>query len=228
MIAGGLLDRKIIKEQRKKDAKLKRYSLVLDIIGKVASVLFAILIIFAVVFCVYSKATEKKSVKTIPSLKVVESGSMAVKYEKNEYLFKYNIGDQIQKFDLIVLHELPSERDLKLFDIVAYESDGYLIIHRIVGIVEPDETHSERQFLLQGDANVYPDKFPVRYSQMRGIYRGKRIKYIGSFVLFMQSPAGFVCYGTIIFTVAAYPILAKIMNSACDKRLNEIEESDYD
>ena len=225
MIEGGLSDKEIIQGHRKKQAKRQR-SAALGILGKIASIAFAAAICALAAFCFASKINEKKAVKKIPSLKTVQSGSMATKYEKNGYLSENDLNDQIEKFDLILLRALPEEKDLKLYDIVAYESDGILIIHRIVSITEPDETHEERLFLLQGDANAYPDKFPVRYAQMRGIYRGERAKFIGSFVIFMQSPAGYLCFGAMIFTVAVYPFTAKKIDEAAKKRIEMIGKQD--
>ena len=111
-------------------------------------------------------------------------------------------------FDVVVLHELPAEEDLKLYDIVVYEHiSGALLIHRIIGIEEPNESHpNERHFLLQGDAVHYPDTFPVRYSQMRSIYKGERIPNVGSFVYFMQSPAGIICLILIMVSFILMPI----------------------
>lgn len=225
MIEGGLSDKEIIQGLRKKKAKRKR-SAALGILGKIASGVFVATIFALAVFCFISKINEKKTVKNIPSLKTVQSGSMATKYEKNGYLSENGLNDQIEKFDLILLRALPEEKDLKLYDIVAYESDGILIIHRIVSITEPDETHEERLFLLQGDANAYPDKFPVRYAQMRGVYRGERAKFIGSFVIFLQSPAGYLCFGAMIFTVAVYPFAAKKIEAAAKKRMEIIGKHD--
>ena len=111
-------------------------------------------------------------------------------------------------FDVVVLHELPKEEDLKLYDIVVYEHiSGALLIHRIVGIEEPNESHpNERHFLLQGDAVHYPDTFPVRYSQMKSIYRGERIPNVGSFVFFIQSPAGIICIILLVVSLFLMPV----------------------
>ena len=86
-------------------------------------------------------------------------------------------------------------------------------MHRIVGIEEPNESHpNERYFLLQGDAVHYPDSFPVRYSQMKSIYKGKRIPNVGSFVFFMQSPAGIICLILIIASMILMPIADGIIS----------------
>lgn len=51
-------------------------------------------------------------------------------------------------FDLIVVSPLPKESDLKLYDIVVYEADGQMIVHRIVDIKEADETHPAKKIRI--------------------------------------------------------------------------------
>ena len=104
-----------------------------------------------------------------------------------------------------------------------YEIEDRLIVHRIVRIEEPNATHpSERYFLLQGDNLESADRFPVHYSQMRAIYRGERIPFIGSFVLFMQTPAGWVCMLLVVLEMIAMPVVEKKLESAKAKRLEVI------
>lgn len=220
MLAAGLNDHEIMTREIKQAARKRSRAL------RVADVILTVSII-AVATCAFVlslsvKFNENRPVGNIPALKVVASGSMATKFESNDYLVENDLNDQIGRFDLIAVEKLPPEEELKLYDVVIYETDGYLIVHRIVGITEPDEKHSERYFLMQGDANQYPDKFPVRYTQMRGIYRGKHVPYIGSFVSFMHSPAGYLCFALVIFASAAYPIITKKLNAVADKRLAEI------
>ncbi len=152
---------------------------------------------------------DNRVVKNIPAAKVVSSTSMAVKYEKNTYLEENNLNNQLQLFDVVVLHELPKEEDIKLYDIIVYETlEGFLIIHRVIGIEEPNERHpNERWFQFKGDSNESPDRFPVRYSQMRGIYKGEKVPQVGSFVFFMQSPAGIICFIVVIFTLIVMPFV---------------------
>jgi hypothetical protein len=54
---------------------------------------------------------------------------------------------------------------------------------------------------------------------MRGIYRGERTPFIGSFILFMQSPAGWLCVLLIVAAIIATPILERILKKAKDERL---------
>ena len=198
----------IIKEFEKAQRKGRNKS------GKAIDLLFSTLFcaLFASIFAfsLYLNVTEFSCCETIPTFKVVNSGSMSEKNEKNEYLFENNLNDQFDTFDLILTYKLPDEFDLELYDIVVYEYDGELIAHRIVGIEEPNEKHSKvRHFLMQGDAVASPDKFPVLYSQMRGIYRGEKVPFVGSFVVFMQSPAGWLCMILVLAATVAAPIIDK-------------------
>ena len=217
----GAEDEKIKTEYVKTKNATKR-ARALSIFDKVFSLVVCTLVIafFGVSACVNIEST--KTVSDVPVIQVVKSASMATRYEENEYLFKYNIQDQIKAFDLITVYKLPDEKDLKLYDIVVYEVDDMLVVHRIVGIEEPNAEHSERYFRLQGDAVHVPDKFPVTYNQMKGIYRGERIPFIGSFVVFMQSPAGYLCILLVLFVMFAVPIVEKRLLKIKLARLIEI------
>ncbi len=192
------------------------------IFDKILSGLICLVMFCALVFSVYLNCTEGKRPNGIPSLKVVKSASMSYRNEKNQYLFEHDLSDQIQTFDVIVTRHLPKEQDLKLYDIVMYEVDDTYLVHRIVGISEPNENHKERYFLLQGDAVSSPDIYPVLYSQMRGVYQGERIPFIGSFVVFMQSPAGWFCIALVFIALCGAPILEKRISKEKRKRLRRI------
>ena len=146
------------------------------------------------------------------------SESMSEKYYLNKYLYDNALDNQLEVYDLVVIRELPPEEELKLYDVVVYEIDGELIIHRIVGIEEPNEKHGERHFLLQGDAMAVHDKFPVLYEQMRGIYEGEKVSNIGSFFVFMRSPGGYLCIFLVLAATIIAPILEWVIGRARKKR----------
>lgn len=211
LIRSGAEDEAIIKEYST-DKKPNKFSKIFDIM-----VSALLCLIFGAVFVasLYINCTQNVYFDSVPTYRVVQSGSMAEKNEKNTYLVENRLDDQIQTFDLILTYKIPKEEDLKLYDIVVYEVDGLLVVHRIVGIDEAGGTHpNERYFLLQGDAVGSPDRFPVLYSQMRGIYRGERIPFIGSFVMFMQSPAGWLCILLVLVAFIVTPILEKKLANA--------------
>ena len=217
LIRAGLRDEKIQAEYEKRSSSGYRAAVWAS---KALSVLLCLA--FAAVFAgaLYIRVNDDRPANGIPSIKVVKSSSMAEKNEKNKYLVENKLNNQIQMFDLVLCRHLPAEEDLKLYDIVVYKQDDTYVIHRIVGIEEPNEKHpNERHFLLQGDAVERPDTFPVLYSQMQGIYRDTRIPYVGSFVMFLQSPAGWLCMLLVIFALIVSPIVEKILDKASSERL---------
>ncbi len=223
LIKHGLEDEEIIKEQDRQ-AKKNRVTTVLV---TAVSLLVCVALLAAFVFSLYLNFTKDKAANGIPSLKVVKSSSMAIKNKNNTYLFENGLDDQIQTFDLIVTHHLPEEKDLKLYDVVVYKREDTYVVHRIVGIEEPNEKHPDcRHFLLKGDAVSNPDQFPVLFSQMQGIYKGERIAFVGSFILFMQSPAGWLCIILVLFAVIITPILERKLENEAKMRLLEIKMMD--
>lgn len=220
IIDAGLDDGRIISNyvKSKEHEKLNKF---INFASSAVSILvcFAFLTMFISAFFVQDPAG-KISFTNQSSYRVVQTGSMEKKNEKNKYLFENDLNDQIQTFDVIKTEPLPDEMDLELYDIVVYEVDGMLIVHRIVGIEEPNDYHPDcRHFKLQGDAVDSPDRFPVLYDQMKAIYKGQRIPFIGSFILFMQSPAGWICAILVVAALIATPILEQKIQMAKDERL---------
>lgn len=219
LIKHGLADEEITKEYEKE----KNASPVIDWLCKGLSLLLCLVFGVVFVFSLWMNATEDRPANGIPSIKVVKSDSMATKHEANTYLVENNLDDQLQVFDVVVCNHLPPEEELELYDIVVYQQNDIYVIHRIVGIEEPNEEHpNERHFLIKGDANKYADEFPVLYSQMKGIYEGFRIPFVGSFVLFMQSPAGWLVILLVAFAMVATPLVEKKMLQARTERLTLI------
>ncbi len=201
-----------LKEKKKNKALGRIISLTIEIV-------FLVLFVFAIVLNIQ----KNMFFENIPTLKMVNSGSMSEKHEKNVYLAINDLDDQIQTFDLIFVYKAPAEKDLKLYDIVLYSVDETYIVHRIVGIEEPNAEHPEtRYFLCQGDANEYPDRFPVYYSQIKAIYRGMRIPFVGSFISFLQSPAGWLCIAFILFSMFGAPMVEKKIENEQLSRLRKI------
>ncbi len=208
MTKAGLNDEKIKIEYEKE--KKKKSSVISKIIDKTVLILSCAVLFVAFIFSISISITDGDKVGAIPTLSVVQSGSMSYVNEKHSYIKEGDYTNQLQIFDLISLKKLPSEEDLKVGDVIVYTTKDMLIIHRIVRIEEPNEKHpNERYFLLQGDANTSADQFPVLYSQMKGIYGGMRIPFIGSFIMFMQAPAGWLCILLVVFAIIATPLAEK-------------------
>lgn len=152
----------------------------------------------------------------VPLPKVVVTNSMATKNKKNTYLTENGLDNQLQVFDLIFIKKAPKEEDLKLYDVAVYEVDGVHIVHRIVEIREATAT-SPRIYIFQGDAVSAPDR-PVTYEQIKGIYTGTKVPFIGSFIMFMQSSAGYLCALLIIIGLIAAPLVDRKIERVGEKR----------
>ena len=221
VIKSGIDDEKIEADYVKRLEK--KECLACKIINIATSVILILATSAFFISSVVVRFREDYVVTNIPTAVVCRSDSMAEKHEDNVYLFENNLNNQFRTFDMLLIHQLPKEEELKLFDIVVYQRKDVLVIHRIIGIEEPNEKHpNERHFVLKGDANKDIDIFPVLYSQMKGIYKGDKIDFIGSFVLFAQSPAGYLCIFLIIAVCFIIPVVDKKVIDEENKRLLEI------
>ena len=218
LIRNGVEDEKILRAHEKNSERV--YGGIFDAIEQVFTTLMCLVMFCMFGFSMYTQFVADNVTTEIPVYRVVLSESMSKKYEKNTYLFDNDLNDQFQRFDMVLTRQLPAEEDLKLYDIVVYEVDNDLVIHRIVGIEEPNEQHpNERYFRLQGDNVHLTDKYPVKYSQMKAIYQGERIPYVGSFVAFLQSPAGYMCLILVVLGIILIPMLDKKLEKEQNTRL---------
>lgn len=233
IIRAGLEDPYIIDEYERNRFKRKFNKLVRFFDYAFSFVICIVLVVIFLSSMFVEDASESFSflLEDEVTYRVVQTGSMEKKHAKNKYLVENDLNDQIQTFDVIRTEKLPDEMELELYDIVVYEINDILVVHRIVGIEEPNEWHPDcRHFKTQGDANEYADRYPVKYEQMKAIYTGERYPFVGSFVLFMQSPAGWLCILLILIAVIATPILEQKLIEAKDERLylylSQLEDED--
>ncbi len=217
LIACGQEDEEIKKEyfeRKKRSGSASTY------FGYALNIVLCFLFVYFFVFSLCVNLHQDSFSADVPTLRVVQSDSMARKHTSNKYLTENSLNDQFQTHDIILTYQVPDEFELKLYDIVVYEVDEILVVHRIVGIEEPNEKHPAcRHFRLQGDAVGSPDRYPVKYEQMRGIYRGERIQFLGSFVTFLQTPAGWLCILLVVGVTLLSPLLDEIIEKESKKRL---------
>ncbi len=103
---------------------------------------------------------------------IVLSGSMET---------KINIGD------LVIVKEVDAN-ELKVDDIIAFrEEDNFVTTHRIIEVAEK----GDKCFVTKGDNNNTADDGIVCSNKIEGKYQFKIAK-IGSAILFIQKPLGFV------------------------------------
>lgn len=223
LLRSGAEDEELLREKERCNNSKKKGT-AKAVFEKAAGGIAGIIVLLLLCFALFINLCGNSYFCGIPAVQAVKSCSMAQKDAKNTYLYENHLDDQIQLFDLIMTYRLPDEFDLELYDIVVYELKGTRVIHRIVGIEEPNEKHpGERLFTLQGDAVDRPDMLAVKYSQMKGIYRGDRLPFAGSFAMFMQSPAGWLCVLLAVFAVVASPIVERKITAEKEKRLALLE-----
>jgi len=221
LIKAGLEDEELKTEYIKEHSKSAR---VIKKINLVLSVVLSIVFLGSFTLSIYSQIFDNDfPICGMAHARVVNSGSMSYKHEANTYLEQNNLNDQFDTYDIILTYELPDQFELELYDVVVYEVNEILVVHRIIGIEEPNESHpNERYFRLKGDANKYEDKYPVKYEQMRAIYKGEKIPFIGVLVMFFQSTLGYVALVVVAMYVVLIPIAEAKLDRLAEERLIKI------
>lgn len=198
---------------------------VLHYSGKALSYLVLLLLVGAFTGSLVSRfmGTEMSIGGNIPL--VIVSGSMSYKNDANQYLYANHLDDQFQTYDIIVVNPTASPDDIELYDVIAfYSSEGTVVVHRVVEIVETSEG---KMFVTRGDANkasddnaLYGDYLP--YQQVVGEYHGARLPAVGAFVLFLQSGAGVVCVISIVYCFAIFEFYRRKMDLAIEERTEKL------
>jgi signal peptidase I len=229
VIRNGGDDESILKDNEKENEKQEdvvRYKA-----GKalewVLSCLLFVAFACVFVFSAYVNIRGDVYFEDMPTVKVVYSDSMSKKHEDSEYLFENNLNDQFNAMDLIFVYKAPNPEDLEVYDVIVYQYKDTYVVHRIIEIQEPNERHpDEYWFKTQGDAVGAPDSI-VKESQVLAIYRGEKMSYMGSFVLFMQAPIGWLCLLLMFIGAIVTPVIDKKLQKEREMRLEAIlfEES---
>ena len=74
--------------------------------------------------------------------------------------------------------------------------------------------HNREDFL-----SFFDELMNGKMPRIKGIYKNERIPFVGSFILFMQSPAGWLCIALVLVAVIATPILEKSIEKQTRERL---------
>lgn len=141
---------------------------------------FPLLLVYLIYLDFKKNKTEKKVAK--PKSKIIPNIitaflsiilfviiSLTTRYFK---YFTVTIGSNsmvpyIKKGDVLIIKKLNDQelKDLKIKDILAFNHDGIIIVHRIVKILE---VNGERYFYTKGDNNNSEDGYPIKESEVVG------------------------------------------------------------
>lgn len=108
-------------------------------------------------------------------------------------LFKYmpiavmsnSMSNVINRGDMVVVEKLSKKeaKNLKVQDIIEYNLDGDVIIHRIIEVQKQKD--GTVRFITMGDNNTAPDNKPVKQDQVMGKVKFK-VSYIGYPVVYLN------------------------------------------
>ena len=204
---------KIKKEQKKK----KRW-VILFIIFKYLVLFFLICLVILSIF--YKINGQVMHIGNNYSF-VIASGSMS-KFYSTEYEVelneKFSNLKHLQVGDICFFKKAAS---LEVGHIYAYNADGYIIIHRLIDIVE---INNETLYSFRGDANGASDVL-VKADSIIYEYTGNSIRYLGLFILYYQSTLGVYSLINIIIIVVLLDRAYHVYNKINNERLKKIMEN---
>jgi signal peptidase len=93
----------------------------------------------------------------------------------------------LSRNDLVVVHR---EEDIQVDDVVVYQNDGALVVHRVVAL-DGDE------LVTQGDANEQTD-LPVQRDEVQGVVVAV-VPRVGAVVQAVKSPTGVILILVVLF-----------------------------
>lgn len=230
LITLGRYDKEIKAKKVKKEHKVWKY-----IRNLLSGIILGGVIVIAVGLFVTTTIREAINYLGTAPISIL-SGSMSKKNNLNEYLEENNLNDQFNKGDLIFLEKLPEQDNLELYDVVGYfNSDGELVVHRIIGGGYYDEQNvfhyvdnldDAENYIMRGDANNNSDSTYITYDDMYGIYDGYKVPYFGFFCQYLQSGFGVVSLCGVAGIIFSYEYFVDRYNKVYNKRKEELENAD--
>lgn len=210
-----------------KQEKVKKRKKVFSIIK--STILYTLIAIMIPIFIVsaINKFSGNRAMIGDKTFMAVGSASMSFKNEKNDYLFdennieKYNLDNQFQTYDIIILTNVRSDSDLELYDVIAFWEEGKSAptIHRIINISTRDGVLT---YTTKGDANENKDPSYRTLDDIVGKYTSKRIRGVGIFIIFFQSPVGMITILSVIYCLIMVDRLSKKLKKVQDARVEKL------
>lgn len=217
-----LLDTKDKKKIKKKKTK--------KIISNVIFYTLLVLFIPVFVYAVSNRITNNKMPLGDKRVRVVASGSRSKKneankdYLENENLRKqYNLDNQFQKNDRIIVSKPEGVNDIHLYDVVVYDNrkTNRTIIHRVIKI---DDSTGIPHYTTRGDANNANDDYDLTFEDIVGVYTNKKIDKVGALVLFLQSPIGICTFLAVLYSMVRIDIVSSKRDKVTDRYVSELDK----
>lgn len=200
--------------------KIKKRSKIVGSIKNVVFYLTMCVIIPLFIFALISRFTNNAIMFGDKTIMVVASGSMSERHENNTYLNTYNLNDQFNKYDIIILEKVDSAAELRVYDTIAFVNDkGINVIHRIKSI------KINGSYETRGDSNGTSDTYNPVFNDVIGRYTGKKLSGIGIFVMFFQSYAGIITIVSLVYCLLMIDRMSEKINKVQAKRVEHLLEA---
>lgn len=143
------------------------------------------------------------------------TGSMEEKNAGNPYYSRLPDDGQIKQFSLIGIKKV-KESELNLYDVVAFEYDEVVYVHRIVRIVEKDGV---KLYTTMGDANTGSMSAEVNmtFDKIIGRYNGFQNFGLGVAISYLESNIGII---SLVFALLMLSVIS-FSEGRIDKRYAE-------
>lgn len=121
----------------------------------------------------------------------IRSGSMSEINSSHPYADELP-DNRIAMYSLIGIEKLRDEKEIKLYDIIAFKSsDGKIYVHRVIGFFT---LNGQRYFTTMGDANASSaaDEADITFDRIVGRYNGYQNKVLGYCLIYLNSDIGII------------------------------------
>lgn len=167
---------------------------------------------------------------------IIETSSMQEAYSGNTYLKDQGLLDEsnrIDQYSFITLNKVESEEDLKLWHVYAFKMPStdkgqvITIVHRLIDIKTNSEGH--KVFSFRGDSNVSSmvGELNLTFDKIVGEWSGYQNKYLGYFVVYLQSPIGIITLVIAFLLLILYSILYSKMTEKYNIRFCQLLAQKY-
>lgn len=193
----------------------------------ISSVVIAILTAIFITALVYRVNNDNLFIGNSTYMTILTS-SMECRNEKNEYLDEYNLDDQILQYSLVGVEKIEKEEDLKLYDIVAYEYEEIVILHRIVAIKIDEETN-KTIYTLKGDANESSLNYEkeLEFEDFIGKYNGFQNYGLGVTITYVKSNIGIIAILSAAIFLFLTTFAEDMINKEYKNRLSLLADDKY-
>jgi signal peptidase I len=196
------------------------------VVGKTTTIVLTFFTLVFFAFAIVNRINDNKIVIGDKTHIVVATGSMSKKHTANTYLDNYNLRNQFPANSIIEIRKVSQDK-IYIYDIIAFKNDeGKTIIHRVRDIIYDGTT---LRYVTRGDANAADDTYRPTYDNVIGRYTGDHVKFVGVFILFMQSNSGIVTVIAVFYCLGLFFYLKEKTEKQISRRTERIMAViDYD